>query len=185
MSFSNWSTEKISKHHKLSDDEYQKTKYGFDILYINLSKTTILLLLTIILGITKETLLLLGAFTCVRSAGFGYHSNNTIKCTVLGVVEFIGFTYVAILFPPFSILVSSVICFVCIIIFSLYAPVETAKRPISNSRKGYFKIMTLIISICLFSISIYIGKNLYRNLIVMGISLEAVSILPLMKRLIL
>lgn len=185
MSISEWSTEKISNYHKLSEESYQKVKYGFDILYINLSKTAVLLLLTIILGITKETFLLLCSFTCVRFSGFGYHSNNTLKCTIVGIAGFVFFVYVAILLNPFNIVVISIIYLACMIVFFSYAPVETMKRPIGRTRKKHFKKVTLVTSTILFLIAFCVGKNLYRNLIIMGILLEAIMILPIMKKIIL
>lgn len=185
MSISKWSTEKISNYQKLSEENYQKVKYGFDILYINFSKTAVLLLLTIMLRITKETFLLLCSFTCVRFSGFGYHSNNNLKCTVVGIAGFVFFTYIAISLNPFNILVVSVIYLFCIVIFFAYAPVETKKRPIGTARKRYFKKVTFVTSTVLFFIAVYIGENVYRNLIIMGILLEAIMILPIMKKIIL
>lgn len=184
MSVSKWSMKKISSYQKLNKENYQKVKYGFDILYINFSKTVVLLLLTVILGIAKETFLLLCSYICVRFSGFGYHSNNTVKCTIVGLIGFVSFVYVAILVEPFNIVVMGIIYLLCITMFLIFAPVETINRPIGKARKKYFKVVTSITATILFFIAFYIGENLYRNLIVMGISLEAVMVLPMMKKII-
>ena len=151
MSISKWISDKICSYCNVDKKNYQKMKYGIDIIYINISKTAVLIILSVILGIVKETLLLLSVFTCVRLSGFGYHSNNTIKCTVIGIIGL------------------------------RYAPIETMKRPIGNSRKKFFKKITVITATCLFIVAFCIGENVYRNIIIIGISLEAVMILPIMK----
>ena len=156
-------------------------KYGIDIININISKTAVLIILSVILGIVKETLLLLSVFTCVRLSGFGYHSNNTIKCTVIGIIGFISSVYMAIMLKPINIIVGMVVYLICLIIFLRYAPIETMKRPIGNSRKKFFKKITVITATCLFIVAFCIGENVYRNIIIIGISLEAVMILPIMK----
>ena len=163
MSISKWISDKICSYCNVDKKNYQKMKYGIDIIYINISKTAVLIILSVILGIVKETLLLLSVFTCVRLSGFGYHSNNTIKCTVIGIIA------------------GMVVYLICLIIFLRYAPIETMKRPIGNSRKKFFKKITVITATCLFIVAFCIGENVYRNIIIIGISLEAVMILPIMK----
>ena len=83
MSISKWISDKICSYCNVDKKNYQKMKYGIDIIYINISKTAVLIILSVILGIVKETLLLLSVFTCVRLSGFGYHSNNTSILQVL------------------------------------------------------------------------------------------------------
>ena len=104
MSISKWISDKICSYCNVDKKNYQKMKYGIDIIYINISKTAVLIILSVILGIVKETLLLLSVFTCVRLSGFGYHSNNTIKCTVIGIIGFISSVYMAIMLKPINII---------------------------------------------------------------------------------
>ena len=185
MSFSKWFMNKVANQIKLSDEDYEVVKYGCDVLYINFSKTLILFICTVILNIVKETIFLLFIYSCVRLTGFGYHSNNTVKCTIIGLIEFIGFTYVAILSTPFSIALSGFVYFICMIVFLKWAPIETAKRPIHEKRKRIFKVLTLLIATALFVMALIVGEGPYRNLIIMGILLEAVNVLPPMKNILL
>lgn len=69
MSISKWISDKICSYCNVDKKNYQKMKYGIDIIYINISKTAVLIILSVILGIVKETLLLLSVFTCVRLSG--------------------------------------------------------------------------------------------------------------------
>ena len=160
MSISKWISDKICSYCNVDKKNYQKMKYGIDIIYINISKTAVLIILSVI---------------------FGYHSNNTIKCTVIGIIGFISSVYMAIMLKPINIIVGMVVYLICLIIFLRYAPIETMKRPIGNSRKKFFKKITVITATCLFIVAFCIGENVYRNIIIIGISLEAVMILPIMK----
>ena len=69
MSISKWISDKICSYCNVDKKNYQKMKYGIDIIYINISKTAVLIILSVILGIVKETLLL-SVFTCVRLSGW-------------------------------------------------------------------------------------------------------------------
>ena len=44
-----------------------------------------------------------------------------------------------------------------------------------------YKKTIVITATCLFIVAFCIGENVYRNIIIIGISLEAVMILPIMK----
>lgn len=184
MSLKQQLKKRIWNSQSLSSEDAEKAKYGFKVIYINLTKTVVLVILSAILGILKEVCILFSAYLIVRLVGFGPHSNSSIKCTIVGLVEFIGFTYLAIKIQPFTISVCIVMAVSYLIIFFIWAPVETEKRPISNKRKRVFKIETMIFSIVLFIVAIFMRETIYRNLIIMGVALEALIILPPMRKLI-
>lgn len=184
MSFINKCARFIAATAELKNDDYELMRYGLSILYINLSKTFLLLLCAAILNIEKEVLILFCSFSCVRASGFGAHSNSTVKCTIIGLIEFIGSTYIAILMDPLTLMSCTVLYAVSTIIFTVYAPVETQKRPISDLRKRIFKITSLVTATIMFIISLYIGETIYRNLIIIGILLESIIILPPVRQII-
>ena len=175
----------VSQHLQLTKDDYEIFKYGFMILYINITKTLILLLCAICLGIVKETAILFFSFLCVRLTGFGPHSDSTIKCTIIGLLQFIGGTCIAIHLPILSVILCTVIYLLCILVCCLYAPVVTNKRPISKSRQKVFKVISLIINTGLYMISLCVGECIYRNLIIIGALIESIMMLPIMKKIIL
>lgn len=175
----------MAEQMQLTDYDYERLKYGFMVLYINISKTIILIVCAIILGIIKETAILFFAFSCVRLTGFGPHSDSTIKCTIVGLIQFIGGTYLAMLLPSFSIITCMGMYLLSILVCSLYAPIATKKRPISDTRRKFFKITTLMTVTGLFLIALCMGETLYRNLIIIGVLVEDMMLLPIMKKIIL
>ena len=100
------------------------------------------------------------------------------------MTSFIGGTYLAISIEPLSIVVSVLLCCVCITIFVIYAPIETDKHPISEQRKSLFKKAIIITTIALFIFSLCMGETVYRNLIIIGVMLEAYIMLPPIKKII-
>ena len=184
MSFKEQLSEGLVKGQSLSSEDAAKAKYGFKVIYINLTKTIIMVIVAALLGILKEVCILFSAYLVVRLFGFGSHSNSSIKCTIVGLIEFIGFTYLAIKIQPFTIPVCIALAVVCLTIFFIWAPVETAKRPISDKRKRIFKTETIVLSVILFVTAVLIGDNVYRNLIIMGVALEAFIMLPPVRKLI-
>lgn len=183
-SFSKWCADKIAETRGLSDEDHQKLAYGLSIIYINFTKTVILFICAWVLGILKETVVMMCSYAFVRSVAFGEHSDNTIKCTVVCLVLFLGVTKIAILLNPFSTVVCTVVLVVTEAIFIKYAPVATEKRPISDEKKAKFKMYAVIISLELVIGAVFVGENMYRNLIVMGVALEALFVLPFMKKII-
>lgn len=182
MIFVDRCSEKLANANNIKGEESEILRYGLAVIYINLSKTVILVLLAVILGVFKETALLFCVYASVRSAGFGFHSDSSIKCTIIGVAEFIAAVLVAINIEPLQAPICIAIFLLCIIIFLLYAPVETKKRPISARRKKVFKTAVIVITVIMLSLSLMAEGSIYRNLITFGVCLEALSILPIMKR---
>lgn len=178
MSLKEQLSEWFLKGQSLSSEDAEKAKYGFKVIYINLTKTVIMVILSALLGILKEVCILFSSYLVVRLFGFGPHSDSSIKCTIIGLIEFIGLTYLAIKIQPFTIPVCIALAVACLIIFFIWAPVETAKRPISDKRKKEFKIKTIVLSVILFTVAVLIGSNVYRNLIIMGVALESFIMLP-------
>ena len=185
MSFKDKIINKMSAQMQLTEDDHERLKYGFMVLYINISKTLILIICAIILGIVKEAAIIFFAYSCVRLTGFGPHSDSTIKCTIVGLIQFIGGTYIAMLLSPFSIIACTGMYLLSILVCSLYAPVATEKRPISDIRRKFFKIATLITATGLYVIALCMGETIYRNLIIIGILVEDIMLLPIIKRIIL
>lgn len=170
-------TDLIANRLSCDEDTYAKLKYGFSIIFINTSKTIIFLICVALLGILKYSLVLLGAYSLVRLFAFGIHLNSSIKCTIFSLCLFIGGTYLAI-YAPSLIVANVLILLICFILALIYAPMPTAKRPISDKNRKKFKIKTLFMITLISIVTIYLGPGIYANLIVMGVVLEIINILP-------
>jgi len=165
---------------KLDYDEttYQKFRYGFSILYYTLSKTLALIVIALALGILKEVLILMGAYCLVRLFAFGIHLNDSTKCTIIGMISFLGCTYLGI-YVNFNMLSYIIISVISLILCVMYAPLPTAKRPISWRNRRKFKLLSAASIMALLILVLNLGPCTASNLIIVGIALEILKILPI------
>ena len=79
----------LKKYNSYSDSELKKLQYGLEGIYLTISKTIIILLLAVVLGILKEVLILLILFNVIRYFAFGFHAEKSWECLVLSIFNFI------------------------------------------------------------------------------------------------
>lgn len=165
-------------------DKYDKTqleeiRYGIEALYIAISKIVFILLVSLILNIFKETVLLLLIFNVLRLTAFGLHASKSIYCWISSTIIFIGIPFICktFTFPSITYIILPIICLIC---FILYAPADTVKRPLINSKKRkVYKILS-IASCIIYQILILLLNNiLFKNLIMFSLILESILILPI------
>ena len=159
--FINYSLSIIKSYFKDYDsDKLDQIKYGLEAIYISITKTLVILLLSFILGIFKETVITLILFNLLRMFAFGIHAKKSWQCWISSLIVFIGIPYLSIY------LYLNDICLLLIIIYSiftyiLYAPSDTIKRPLINKKRRYiYKVLTIIIS--MIYIIIFINSNTFN-----------------------
>lgn len=165
-------------------DQYDKTqleeiKYGIEALYIAISKVVFILLMSLILGILKETVLLLLLFNVLRVTAFGLHASKSIYCWISSSIAFIGIPFICktITFSNLTYIILPVICLLC---FILYAPADTIKRPLINSHKRkIYKLLSIISCIIYLTLIIILKNILFKNLLMFSLILESILILPI------
>lgn len=162
-----------------SDDDIEKLKYGLEGLYLTITKTVILIIIAIILGILKETIILLVLFNIIRYPAFGFHADNSTTCLLFSSALFIGLPFlilnINITFP-----IKLIICILCFVSFLLFAPADTPKRPLTNERKRHIrKIFSVIIAI-IYTISLFLIQDIIiSKMILTALIIETIMINPI------
>ena len=162
-----------------SKEELEKIRYGFEVIYIFITKGIIVFLIAYFLGILKYTLAFLGIYSLLRAFACGLHASKGWICTISSILIFIIIPYLCkILVIDLSIRITLMI--LSTILIFIYAPADTKKRPIINKKKRLrLKITSTLISIIYIIISFYIEKNFILNAIMFGMLLETIMILPI------
>ena len=169
----------INGLNKYNEEQLEEIKYGIEAVYLLITKFIVIYTISIILGLWKETLLLLMFFNFLRATAFGLHASKSINCWISSIISFLLLPFICknyVLPNWFFIIISSV----CIVLFTLYAPADTVKRPLINAKKRkIYKIITIITSLIYTTLIFLINNNIIKNIIIFSMILQVILILPI------
>lgn len=169
----------IKKNCNYDKIKVQEIKYGLESLYLSITKITIILLISLLIGNIKELLFIFLFYGLLRLTGFGLHTKTTKQCWISSIIIFIGIPYLVdkVAISKFLLLPISILLLTLII---LYAPADTEKRPIINKKKRLlYKIITSLIALIYLFIS-YNTKSIYlQNILLFSVIIEVFVIVPI------
>ncbi len=143
----NYFMSQIKKKDIYDKVKLEEIKYGLEGLYSLITKTIVILSLSIALNIFGKLILFCLFFIPLRSAGFGTHAKSNLQCWIFSTVFLLGIPYL-FSFLKMSTLIKIILWILCFINFAIFCPADTEKRPMINKkRKLKFKILILLISI--------------------------------------
>lgn len=162
-----------------SSDKIEEIMYGIEGIYLTITKSIIIFLCALILGIFKELLYLLIAFNCIRLFAFGMHANKSWICLIFSSSVFLTGAFLC----KYITISKEVLCILYLLILIImikYAPSDTVKRPlIKKKKRTMYKVLSIIITVTYFIITLFIQNNLIINSMVMGLIIECILIIPI------
>ena len=162
---------------ELNDIKLAEIKYGLQGLYTLITKTSVIIILSLILNIFYEFIIFFVFYSLLRSVGFGTHASSNLKCWIFSTVFLLGIP-VLMTSIKLNLLYKIILWSLFFINFLIFAPADTKKRPMINKkRKLKFKFILLIFSIIYLFIIIYF-KNI-SNIILGSMFLEALLVNPI------
>lgn len=162
-----------------NDEKIEVILYGLEAIYLMITKMIIITLISIVLGIFKEYVIVLLVFNSVRITGFGLHASKSNICLFSSALVFLIVPYICSMIY-LNTITKLILGSLCIIMFILYAPSDTEKRPIINpKRRLFYKISTTIIAIILTICSIIVSEEFLANAFLFGMIIEVFLIHPL------
>lgn len=169
----------IKDLNKYDKNQLEEIKYGIEALYISFSKVIVILILSFLLGIFKETLLFLLTFNILRINAFGLHASKSIWCWISSTISFICIPFICKNFV-FLNLIYIIVPIICLICFSLYAPADTIKRPlINNKKRKVYKYLSITTGIIYLILILLLNNILIKNLLMFSLIFETLLILPI------
>jgi len=174
----NYIFEKIKKNNTKYDDiKLEEIKYGLYGTYTLITKTSIIILISLLLNMFDYFIIFLIFYCLLRSIGFGCHAKSNFQCWIVSIILLLGIPYFFI-HIKLNTLTKSIIWSYCFINYLIFCPADTEKRPMINKvRKLKFKLFILIISI-IYLILLFNYKSI-SNLILGALFLEALLTNPL------
>ena len=180
-SITDFIAKKSTKEYIKGTDSYEILKYGVAVLYYFATKTVLLIVVSIVLGILSYTLVFMIVLGGLRRYARGLHFKSNLMCTITGFLNYIVGIFLA-LNLEIRFWQSSVIFTACVVLNILYAPSSTENSPIKEKEKLSLKIKTLIVMVALFGTMLFIGEGVYRNIILFSTIIETVYVLPIAYR---
>ena len=124
-------------------------------------------------------LLLLLTYNFIRLFAFGMHANKSWICLVFSSSIFILGTYLC-KYVSINDYLLYLLYLVVLIIVIIYAPADTVKRPlIKKKKRNIFKLLSVLVVILYFILSLVIDNNLIKNCLIIGLIIECILINPL------
>ena len=170
----------ITANREWDEESLEKIRYGLEGIYLTIVKLVILLALAIILNIERLFLINLVFFNILRFFAFGVHARNSTQCLITSTVMFIIFPILStsIDFPlPVQIIIASI----CVLLFLLYAPADTHKRPQKNRKKRQTRKAFAVTIAIVYVLLIIMLKDL-SQIIICSLMTETIMILPITYR---
>ena len=162
-----------------NDDKIDEIMYGIEGLYLTFTKTVVICIIALILGIFKELICLLVAFNFIRLFAFGMHASKSSICLIFSSLVFIIFSILCkyIILPKYLLYI---LYLLVLVIISIYAPADTIKRPLIKRKKRIkFKILSIMVVIIYFILTLVSKNNLFINSLIFGLLIECILINPI------
>lgn len=168
----------IQKYNHFNKEKLEIIKYGLESIYILITKMIVILTVSYLLGLIKETLIFLICYNFIRMPSFGLHATKSWICLVSSLLVFI--------ILPFGCKVIQISFYLKIIMGLIglafimkNAPADTYKRPIiSKKRRLFLKIISSITALCMIIASLFIKNQFLANSLLVAIILQCFMISP-------
>lgn len=177
--FVNKSISLIQKNYSYDNIMYERIRYGLEIIYLSVTKIFVILLVSYLLGMLKETIILIIFSTPLRNYSYGIHAKKSWHCYVSSILCFVLLPKLIISYN-LSIILRIAISIYALTSMIIYAPADTHKRPIINTKhRRKLKFTSIIITLIYLFLAIVIHDNYICNLIYLALVVQSTAINPI------
>lgn len=171
----------LNKNCQRTELENAKMIYGIEVLLDNLLKVICIIILSLFLGIFKESMLVFLGFGVLRLKAGGFHFDKNVMCWITSILITVGGgTLVSLHLISKSIAILLVLVTLVIILF--YAPSGTLNNPIAPENKKRYRMESIgLVILYLILTCVFWEMQIGATLAIGGIC-EAVTILPVVNR---
>ena len=178
------SIKKIQKKYpEYNEDKLEIISYGLEALYVLISKTVVIFLIALILGIFKDVFLVFLFYGIIRTTAFGMHAEKSSHCYIMSITLFIGAALLC-RYVEISFYIKLIVSILSFITFIIYAPADTYKRPLLNAKKRkIYKLVTIINSLVYIILIIILREKSISDYLMVGLLDASLMIHPITYRL--
>ncbi len=181
-------TDKIRKKMPEIDNERAEViNYGLQILFGEIPKIFVTLLIAWALGIFKLTLITFLLLMPYRSTSGGFHLHTHLGCICATTLMYCGIAFLSkyiVLTQIIKYILAIAVWIFSIIMIKLYAPADTEDVPILESKVRKKKqIASYIIMTISILIAVLVNNNIISNILIFGTLIQTLSITKIVYRL--
>lgn len=169
----------LQNKYKYDDIKKNEIKYGLEGLYLVTTKIIIITLLAYLLGILTNYLLFLLFYIPIRSFSYGWHANKSYQCWIFSTISLLILPFIAG-YITFNFLSKIIIIFVVLILFVIFAPADTMKKPIINPKKRLILKVLSVITVIMYALIVLMSsvQPIISNIIILSLIYQAAMITP-------
>lgn len=148
-------------------DNYELYEYAIYILLSSAFHIATVIVLGLVFNLLTESLVFYLSFIAIRKFAGGYHAKTPVRCyafsvissiIMLGLIKYANsvgniFTYLLIIFE-----------LLCVVLIILMSPLDTENNPLNSYEKKWYKTLAVLISVCIFIISLFCVLTELRNI---------------------
>ncbi len=172
----------IQKYNNFDNEKLEIIKYGLESIYILITKMIVILIVSYLLGLIKETLIFLICYNFIRIPSFGLHATKSWICLISSLLIFIILPFICTIIQ-IPIYLKVIIGLISLAFIIKNAPADTYKRPIINKKRRFcLKIISTIIALIMIICSLFIDNQFLANSLLIAIVLQCFMISPTVYR---
>ena len=148
-------------------DNYELYEYAIYIILSSAFHMATVIVLGLVFNLLTESLVFYLSFIVIRKFAGGYHAKTPVRCYAFSVISSIImlclikyansvgniFTYLLIIFE-----------LLCVVLIILMSPLDTENNPLNSYEKKWYKTLAVLISVCIFIISLFCVLTELRNI---------------------
>ncbi len=148
-------------------DNYELYEYAIYILLSSAFHIATVIVLGLVFNLLTESLVFYLSFIAIRKFAGGYHAKTPVRCYAFSVISSIImlclikyansvgniFTYLLIIFE-----------LLCVVLIILMSPLDTENNPLNSYEKKWYKTLAVLISVCIFIISLFCVLTELKNI---------------------
>ena len=160
--------------------DYAVCQYGINVFIISVTEIGFVLILSLFLRNSIETLIWLTTFIPVRIYAGGYHADTRLKCFGVFIITYLVFSVMLMTIPIYIDLYLFMTWFTMLAIFK-WAPVQHKNKHVSESEKVFFRKMAIIFvsieGVVATAILLLNIHNIYSMAVIYGLFTAGISLL--------
>ena len=151
----------------IKNEDKEIYKYAVNIILSSLIHIATVMIIGLCFNLFIESLVFYFSFIAIRKFAGGYHAKTPVRCylfsfasniIILCLVKWLSSinTLFIFIFIIFELL--------CVVLIILMSPLDTENNPLNSYEKKWYKTLAVLISVCIFIISLFCVLTELRNI---------------------